>query len=285
MKYEYLRFPEGRVKAVTLSYDDGSRHDARLCDTLNRYGLKCTFNLVGAKFEQGTSSLSKEWIKENILGKGHEIANHGYEHRALDAQRPIEGIKEILDCRLALEREFGMIIRGFAYPDRRLDRFKTPVIYRQVRSYLEDLDIAYARTLGSDNDAFELPEDWLNWVPTAHHDNPELFDYIDRFLAFDDTTAYRARRGPKLFYLWGHAHEFEQKGNWERLDEICERLAGHGEIWYATNMEIYRYVEAFRALEHSADGRVVYNPTLLDVWFDVDGTLYCVKSGETLVMA
>ncbi len=285
MKYEYLRFPEGRAKAVTLSYDDGSRHDARLCDTLNRYGLKCTFNLVASKFDQGTSALSKEWIEENILAKGHEIANHGYEHRALDAQRPIEGIKEILDCRLALEREFGMIIRGFAFPDRRLDRFKTPVIYRQVRSYLEDLDIAYARTLGADNDAFELPEDWLNWVPTAHHDNPELSDYIDRFLSFDDKTAYRARRGPKLFYLWGHAHEFEQKGNWERLDEICERLAGHDEIWYATNMEIYRYVEAYRALEHSADGRRVYNPTLLDVWFDIDGTLYCVKSGETLVIA
>ena len=25
-----------------------------------------------------------------------------------------------------------------------------------------------------------------------------------------------------------------------------------------------------------------YNPTLIDVWFDIDGTIYCVKSGETV---
>ena len=285
MKYEYLRFPDGRSKAVTLSYDDGSRHDARLCDTLNRYGLKCTFNLVGAKFDNGTSSLTKEWIRENILDKGHEIANHGYDHRGLDVQRPIEGIKEILDCRLVLEREFDMIIRGLAFPDRGIDRFKIPVTYAKLREYLVDLDIAYARGLGADNDSFDLPEDWLDWIPTAHHDNPELFDYIDRFLTFDDKTAYRSRRGPKLFYLWGHAHEFEQKGNWDRLDTICERLAGHDEIWYATNMEIYRYVKAYRSLVHSADGHKVYNPTLFDVWFDIDGTLYCVRSGETIVIA
>ena len=285
MKYDFLRFPGGKEKAVTFSYDDGSRHDARLCDTLNRYGLKCTFNLVGSKIESGASSLSKEWIEENILGHGHEIANHGYEHRGLDVQRPIEGIKEILDCRLVLEREFGRIVRGFAYPDRSINRFQTPVIYEQIRSYLVELDIAYARSLGNDNDTFALPEDFLHWMPTAHHDNPELFDYIDRFLAFDDTTAYRSRRGPKLFYLWGHAHEFEQKGHWDRLTEICERLSGHEEIWYATNMEICQYVEAYRALEHSADGRTVYNPTLLDVWFDIDGTLYCVKSGQTLKIA
>ena len=285
MKYEYLRFPDGRAKAVTLSYDDGSRHDARFCDTINRYGLKCTFNLVGAKFDLGTSALSHEWIEENIFAKGHEVANHGYDHRALDVQRPIEGIKEILDCRTALEREFGRIIRGFAFPDRSINRAKTPVIYEQVRAYLVELGIVYARSLGNDNDTFALPEDFLHWMPTAHHDNPELFDYIDRFLSFDDATAYRSQRGPKLFYLWGHAHEFQHKDNWDRLTEICERLSGHENIWYATNMEIYRYVQAFHALEHSADGRSVYNPTLLDVWFDIDGTLYCVKSGQTLKIA
>lgn len=285
MKYEFLRFPGGKPKAVTLSYDDGSRHDVRFCDTINRYGLKCTFNLVGSKFDRSTSALSKEWIEENIFARGHEVANHGYEHRALDVQRPIEAIKEVLDCRLTLEREFGRIIRGFAYPDRSINRFKTPDIYEQIRSYLAELDIAYARSIGADNDTFALPTDFLHWMPTAHHDNPALFDYIDRFLGFDDKTAYRAQRGPKLFYLWGHAHEFEGKGNWDRLEQICERLAGHDEVWYATSMEIYSYVEAFRALEHSADGRTIYNPTLTDVWFDIDGTLYCVKSGDTLVIA
>lgn len=28
--------------------------------------------------------------------------------------------------------------------------------------------------------------------------------------------------------------------------------------------------------------QVVYNPSLLDVWFDIDGVIYKIASGETL---
>ena len=36
-----LRFPGGKRKALTLSYDDGVRQDIRLAELLNRYGVKC----------------------------------------------------------------------------------------------------------------------------------------------------------------------------------------------------------------------------------------------------
>ena len=49
-------------------------------------------------------------------------------------------------------------------------------------------------------------------------------------------------------------------------------------------MEIYDYVEAYNSLVFSADGNMVYNPTLVDVWFDVDGKLYKNKSGERIVI-
>ena len=35
----------GKLKAVTFSYDDGVTQDIRLIELLNRYCLKCTFNL------------------------------------------------------------------------------------------------------------------------------------------------------------------------------------------------------------------------------------------------
>ena len=87
---------------------------------------------------------------------------------------------------------------------------------------------------------------------------------------------------PRLFYLWGHSYEFERNKNWELLDDICKKLAGRDDIWYATNIEIYNYVQAYNALVYSADSKIVYNPTLFDIWFDIDGVLYCLKSGETL---
>ena len=280
MKYNFMRFPGGKAKAVTLSYDDGSKDDIRLLEIINHYSLKCTFNLVGANVEN-ERGLSKQFIKENILGKGHEIANHGYSHRAHDSIRPVEGITEVLNSRLTLEREFDMIIRGMAFPDRSVNRFKQPDTYKKIKPYLEDLDIVYARTAVSDSEGFELPEDWYNWNPTAHHKNPKLMEYIDKFISLDVSSLYIASRSPKLFYLWGHSFEFEKDKNWELLDEICQKLSQKDDIWYATNIEIYDYTQAYKSLVYSADGKTVYNPTLIDVWFDVDGELVCLKSGET----
>ena len=45
MDYRFLRFPEGKCKAVTLSYDDSNIHNMRLAEIIEGYGLKCTFNL------------------------------------------------------------------------------------------------------------------------------------------------------------------------------------------------------------------------------------------------
>jgi len=38
-------YPGGKLKAVTFSYDDGQRHDVRLTEIFNRFGMKATFNL------------------------------------------------------------------------------------------------------------------------------------------------------------------------------------------------------------------------------------------------
>ena len=67
------------------------------------------------------------------------------------------------------------------------------------------------------------------------------------------------------------------------MENFCREIAGREEIWYATNMEIYEYVTAFRSLSRSTDGSIVYNPTVTKVWFDRDGALFSVAPGETVV--
>lgn len=283
MKYNFLRFPGGKEKAVTLSYDDGSKYDLKFLEIINQYGFKCTFNLMGKNVES-EKPLSQAAIRENMLAKGHEIAVHGYNHRAQHKIRPIEGIREIVDCRIALERAFGIIVRGMAFPAEVVNPSLEPEKYARIKHYLEDLEVAYARSARPDNDRFELPEDWYNWIPTAHHDNPQIMQYIDKFVNLDLSELYITKRTPKLFFMWGHCKEFERKQNWDHLEEICRSLGGRDDIWYATNIEIYDYVQAYRSLRYSADAGIVFNPTLLDVWFDVDGVLYCVKSGETITI-
>ena len=118
-RYIFLRFPEGKMKAVTFSYDDGVRQDIKFVEMLDKYGLKGTFNVNTLMFGEGGDSwrLSFEEIKKYIFDKGHEIAIHGANHRAPGKQRSIEVIRDVLDCRLSLEEGLGVIIRGMAYPD------------------------------------------------------------------------------------------------------------------------------------------------------------------------
>ncbi len=284
MKNYFMRFPEGRTKAVTLSYDDGCRADLRLAETINKYGLKCTFNINSSLMGSNTQDwhLTKEEIAEHLLGTGHEIAVHGALHKAPGMTTIIDGIRDALDGRIGLERAFGGIIKGMAYPNSGIRIFDNGATYNDVKNYLIELGIAYARSLGGDNDCFLMPEDWYNWIPTAHHNNPKIMEYIDEFLKIDVNSEYAGARRPRIFYMWGHAYEFDRNDNWEHLTEICEKLSGNDDIWYATNIEIYNYTKAYRSLEFNVDRTVVYNPTLHTVWFHADGKDYCIKSGATL---
>ncbi len=281
MRYQFLRFPGGKPKAVTFSYDDGVRQDIRFSGLLNQYGIKCTFNLNSHKL-RGDRALTSAEVTEYILNHGHEIALHGSNHRAEGTLRPIEGIQDILENRLELEQTYGIIVRGMAYPDSGISYFTNNASYESIRQYLKELDIAYSRTLGGDNDSFMLPQDWYAWMPTAHHSNPQIFEYIDKFLRID-MNRRGTRRQPSLFYLWGHSYEFDNNNGWEHIEKICDRLSQKEDTWYATNMEIYSYVTAYHSLVYSADGTRVYNPTLHEIWFDTDGKLYSVKPGETII--
>ena len=285
MKYRFLRFPGGKTKAVTFSYDDGCRQDLQTVKVFEAYGMKATFNIPSGHIAEKSSggTLTEEELRENILAKGHEIAVHGQRHKALGLVRPVDGIQDVLNCRLELERRFGRIIRGMAYSDSGILDWTNEASYENVRHYLKDLDIAYSRTLGHDNNRFQLPTDWYEWKPTAHHDHPQILQWAKEFVEMDVNSLYCSSRHAKLFYVWGHSFEFEQNNNWQHLNDICEALAHKEDIWYATNMEIYEYVMAYNSLVFSADGSRVYNPTLVEIWIDYnDGTMCSVKPGETV---
>lgn len=281
MMDRFLRFPDGKAKAFTMSYDDGVIQDKRFSDVITRYGLKCTFNLNATL--NNANRLTVDEVNEYIFNRGHEVAVHGACHRANGNMSSVVGIKDVLDGRLYLEEKFGRIIKGMAYPDSGITRFSNNTTYETVKRYLTDLGIVYSRTLSGDNNSFLLPADWHAWMPTAHHNNPDIFKYLEEFINLDlSTKIYHAARGPRLFYLWGHSYEFDRGNNWEHLEKICEKISGNDDIWYATNMEIYNYVNAYNSLELSADETIIYNPTLIDIWLDIDGKVYKVSSGETI---
>ncbi len=281
MRYCYMRYPEGKEKALTLSYDDGSYSDMKLLEIADRYGIKVTLNVNSTWIGRDEWHLNYEKLKNIIKTGGHEIAVHGAEHIAPGNASITTGIIDALDCRRILEKELSSIIRGMAYPDTGITKLTSGITKKQIADYLNSVGIVYARTLSGDNDSFSVPQNFYEWMPTAHHNNPKLMEWLDKFLNFELNT-YMSDRAPILFYLWGHSFEFNKDDNWNVFEEFCKKASGNDKVWYATNIEIYDYVSAYRALIFSADNKLVFNPTYRTVWFETDGKLHSVNSGETI---
>lgn len=84
-----------------------------------------------------------------------------------------------------------------------------------------------------------------------------------------------------MFYLWGHAYEFNNNDNWQVIEEFAKYMGGREDVWYATNGEIYDYAKAFESLQFSVDGKYVYNPSAQEVFFvTLEEKNVSVKPGE-----
>ena len=271
-----MLFPNGLRKALTLSYDDGVEQDAELISILNLNGLKCTFNLNSGLFApedvvypEGQIHRRMPLSQAKMLygDSEHEVAVHCLTHASLPELPQSAMVTEIMADRANLERDFGGVIRGMAYP---FGTYSDAAV-----EALRCCGVLYARTVISTH-RFDIPQDWLRLPATCHHADPLLMTLADRFLT--ERTTY----GSKLFYLWGHSYEFEDKKNWDVIIRFCDKMANHPEIWYATNGEIFGYLEAWRQLRTSADGRTLHNPTAATLWFECEGKLYTLPAGETL---
>lgn len=100
-QYRFIRFPDGKQKAVTFSYDDSVKSDIRLAEILERHNIKCTFN-VPSSFVGKPNHLSADEIVD-LYNRGHEIAIHCARHQAPGQIRAIEGIQEVMQNRIELE--------------------------------------------------------------------------------------------------------------------------------------------------------------------------------------
>ncbi len=263
-------FPNGLKKAFTLSYDDGCVDDLRLIEMMKKYGIKGTFNVSSGIFRPEGQPPTGHWermtLSERQAYKADflEVAVHGETHRDFTKITEPELMFEISADKAALEREFGGVVRGAAYPYGSFDDRSVEMLRRS--------GIKYCRTVWSDP-SMDMPGDWLRLRPTAHHNDPALPEIVEKFLT-------ETPKAPRMLYIWGHTPEFNLNKNWEMMEEYLKKLSGHGDVWYATNIEICEYELAARALEYSADGRSVYNPTAKDVWLDKRGEAVEVRAGE-----
>ena len=227
----------GKNKAITFSYDDGTMQDIRLAELFHKYELKATFNLNSEKL--GTpNTLLREGVQvdhtkikpEDVKSvyAGHEVAAHTLTHPHLTKiTDDAEIIRQVEQDRLNLSELVGYEVVGFAYPGGGINH--SPRIAELIRKHT---GIKYARTADS-NYAFELQNHLLQFMPTVHHHASidYLFELTEQFFAMDTDR-------PQLLYIWGHAFEFDIHDDWARFEEFCQFVSGHNDIFYGTNKEV-----------------------------------------------
>ena len=221
-------FPNGKMKALTLSYDDGVEQDKRLIEILNHYNIKCTFNL-----NSGLQSGASQWTRGNVvirrmnvdglpeLYSDHEIAVHTLTHPHLESLDRETIVNEIEQDRINLERIFGTEIYGMAYP---FGTFNDTVV-----ETVRNCNLRYARGVRSTY-SFDIPQDLLTYQPTVHHSDKSLMELAETFIELKPSK-------PQVFYLWGHSYEFDVDNNWQVIEYFCRLVSGRDDIYYSTNAQ------------------------------------------------
>jgi len=217
----------GKMKALTFTFDDGVYEDKRLCELLNKYKMKGTFNIIGSRL------IKRERIKgdkprlsiDDMLEiyEGHEVAMHTYTHPFLtDLKR--ESIRyEVLADRAKIRDELGRDPVGIAYP---MGAYNETVL-----EVLSELGVSYGRTNKSTYN-FELPEKdcLLEWKFTCRHHHEGLMELAEKFVSMKPDS-------PQLFSVMGHSYEFDSEEKWAVIERFCEFMSDRDDIFYGTNAE------------------------------------------------
>lgn len=223
-----------KLKAVTFSYDDGIIQDIHLIELLNKYGLKGTFNLNSQRLtdhpiatHNGMRNCRYRIHPDDVRSvyEGHEIAAHTLTHPHLYELDDAELTRQIEQDRLNLSQLAGYEVVGLAYPYGDVDD-------RIARVVRENTGIKYARTVKRTT-CFDVQSDLYRFAPNAHSFRHEdTMELARRFVELEPDR-------PQIFYVWGHAYEFDLSSDaWIKLEELFRLISNRADIFYGTNAEV-----------------------------------------------
>lgn len=226
----------GKMKAITFSYDDGVTQDIRFVELLNKYGLKCTFNLnseyLGNPGFLGWENRRISHYKVHpdhvkVLYEGHEVAVHTLTHPNLTQQTDEEVIRQVEQDRLKLSELVGYEVVGMAYPCGGVNNDD-----RVAEIIKNHTGVKYSRTITCTGN-FDLQDNLYRFNPTVYHLNfDEMMELGRKFVELETDK-------PQLFYIWGHSYEMDfDYDNWKKLEAFFQLISGKDDIFYGTNKEV-----------------------------------------------
>lgn len=222
-------------KIMLLSFDDGTVHDPKFVELLNRYRIPCTFNLnTGLEqfvWQYGDRFVARQnlrWAKKMDIYRGHEIASHTLTHPYLTSLSEEGLLWEVgEDCR-RLKEIFGMDELGFGVPF-------TCCGEREINILKKSGYVKYIR-LSETREEFSLPEDPFHIRINGLFNQSDIRGRIDAFVRDDAPVS--------LFVLCGHSYEMEMDEQWGEVEDLLRYIRSYPQIICMTTMDfVKRYYQ------------------------------------------
>lgn len=203
------------MKYFLLSFDDGTVHDQRFVELLNKYSIPCTFNLNSGLenfvWEYEGHPVVRQTLADTVEQyRGHEIASHSLTHPRLDQLPPPRLRREVEEDCAALKSIFGVKDIGFGVPFTVCGEREIRIIKKFVR---------YIR-LSEYASSFALPADPYHIPIHALYNDPDVREKIAAFAGNDLPDS--------LFVLAGHSYELEFLDHWTYMDELLQFIKSFG---------------------------------------------------------
>lgn len=229
-------FNQGKMKAITFSFDDGVIQDIRMIELMNKYGLKGTFNLNSMFLlnKRITNVRGKKICVYNVdrgdvksVYEGHEVAVHTLTHPNLTECATDEIIRQVEQDRLNLSELVDYEVVGMAYPCGGVNNDD-----RVAQIIKDNTGVKYSRTITT-TQTFDPPENLYRFNPTAYYTQfDELYRLGERFLEMKPEK-------PQVFYIWGHTYDMDIENDyWVKVEEFFKFISNRDDIFYGTNKEV-----------------------------------------------
>ena len=227
---------QAKKKAISFSYDDGVTQDIRLIELLNKYDLKCTFNLnsellskKGMLIRKGNRIAHYKIHTEDVkhIYEGHEVAVHTLTHPNLTQCDDKEIVRQVETDRRNLSELVEYEVIGMAYPCGGVNNDD-----RVAEIIKNNTGVKYSRTITT-SDNFDVQENLYRFNPTVYHlDFEKMMELGENFIKLKTET-------PQIFYIWGHSYEMDYEADyWVKLEEFFKLISGKDDIFYGTNREV-----------------------------------------------
>ena len=234
-------YPDGKYKALIMSYDDGLDDDIALAQLFDRYGIIGTFHLnsglldTRAIWNEGKpNEILQTYLSKDTLVhvfKNHEIAVHGTYHKALAGLSDKEILEEInVDIEnliILSDRKISSMAYAFGSTN------------DHVAEVIGTTPLTNARTVKSSYN-FDLPKDYYLWNPTCH--DSEALEYLEAYISLDSPSL-------SLFYVWGHSWELRDTLRNQNILKFCNKIGDRDDIWYTGAGNFADYHASLKALE------------------------------------